>query len=289
MSCILVPALIALFVADQTLGRPATLLAAFCAIISLRSAWELTDLLAVRNFRPNFSIVGALAVAVTLLGWFHLHLHLQTPTTILHSLGILAAALVAAFLVLLTFETLRFDTPGSSIESLGAHVLILLYAGALPAFTAQLRWFPKEELGYFALASLIVCVKCGDTCAYTFGRLWGKRRLCPKLSPGKTGMGFIGALVGSTAGGWLWLNYAGQLFDATPHAAEFPLVAAYGLSIGLAGLVGDLCESLIKRDVGKKDASAILPGFGGLLDLVDSPLYAGPVALAWWILLPPAT
>jgi phosphatidate cytidylyltransferase len=288
MSCILVPALIALFVADQTLGRPATLFAAFCALISLRSAWELTELLSVRNFRPNFPIVGSLAAAVTLLGWFHLHLQLQTPTTILHSLGILAAAIVAAFLVLLTLETFRFDTPGSSIESLGAHILILLYAGALPACTAQLRWFPKEELGYFALASLIVCVKCGDTCAYTFGRLWGKRRLCPKLSPGKTGMGFVGALVGSTAGGWLWLNYAGQLFDARPHAAEFPLVAAYGLSIGLAGLVGDLCESLIKRDVGKKDASAILPGFGGLLDLVDSPLYAGPVALAWWILLPPA-
>jgi phosphatidate cytidylyltransferase len=289
MSCVLIPALIALFVADQNLGRPATLLAAFCATISLRSAWELSELLAVRNFRPNFSLAGPLALAVTLFGWLHLHLQINAPTTVLHSLGFIATAIAAAFLILLTHEALRFDAPGNSMESLGAHSIIILYAGALTAITAQLRWFPREELGYFALASVIVCVKCGDTCAYTFGRLWGKRKITPKLSPGKTGMGFIGALVGSTAGAWLWLNFAGILFDARPLAAPLHIVLAYGLSIGFAGLVGDLCESLIKRDLGKKDASAILPGFGGLLDLVDSPLYAGPIALAWWILLPPAS
>ena len=288
MSCLLIPALIALFAADQNLGRPATLLAAFCALVSLRSAWELSELLTVRNFRPSFHLVGPLAVTVALFGWLHLHLQSNYPITVLHSLGFIAAAIAAAFLILLTHEAFRFDSPGNSMESLGAHLIIILYAGALTALTAQLRWFPRAELGYFSLASVIVCVKCGDTCAYTFGRLWGKRKLTPKLSPGKTGMGFVGALVGSTTGAWLWLNFAGQLFQAKPQAAQLPIVIAYGLSIGIAGLVGDLCESLIKRDVGKKDASAILPGFGGLLDLVDSPLYAGPIALAWWILLPPA-
>jgi phosphatidate cytidylyltransferase len=135
---------------------------------------------------------------------------------------------------------------------------------------------------------MIICVKCGDSCAYTFGRLWGKRRLTPKLSPGKTGMGFVGALVGSTAGGWLWFRFGGILFDAAPQPSAWPVILGYGLSLGAAGVIGDLCESLIKRDVGKKDASALMPGFGGLLDLVDSPLYAGPLALAWWTMLPPA-
>jgi phosphatidate cytidylyltransferase len=60
----------------------------------------------------------------------------------------------------------------------------------------------------------------------------------------------------------------------------------YGLMIGLAGLVGDLCESLIKRDVGKKDSGALLPGFGGLLDLLDSILFPGPLAFVLWLLLP---
>jgi phosphatidate cytidylyltransferase len=63
----------------------------------------------------------------------------------------------------------------------------------------------------------------------------------------------------------------------------------YGLIIGLVGLVGDLCESLIKRDVGRKDSAALMPGFGGLLDLLDSILYAGPVAYVLWRTLPLAT
>ncbi|MFN9718518.1 MAG: phosphatidate cytidylyltransferase, partial [Planctomycetota bacterium] len=61
----------------------------------------------------------------------------------------------------------------------------------------------------------------------------------------------------------------------------------YSASFGLIGLVGDLCESLIKRDVQKKDSAALMPGFGGLLDLLDSPLFAGPFALVWWTLWPP--
>jgi phosphatidate cytidylyltransferase len=56
----------------------------------------------------------------------------------------------------------------------------------------------------------------------------------------------------------------------------------------MIGLVGDLCESLIKRDVQKKDSAILMPGFGGLLDLLDSPLFAGPFALVWWTLFPPA-
>jgi phosphatidate cytidylyltransferase len=58
--------------------------------------------------------------------------------------------------------------------------------------------------------------------------------------------------------------------------------------MGVVGLIGDLCESLMKRDAEKKDSATLLPGFGGLLDLLDSPLFAAPFALAWWMLWPPA-
>ena len=60
----------------------------------------------------------------------------------------------------------------------------------------------------------------------------------------------------------------------------------YGVVLGVVGLVGDLCESLIKRDMGQKDAAALMPGFGGLLDLLDSILYTGPVAYVLWVVLP---
>ena len=174
------------------------------------------------------------------------------------------------------------------MESLGCNLITVVYAGGLMALTSQLRWFPNSQIGYFVIASMIICVKSGDTFAYTFGRLWGKRKMAPKLSPGKTWMGLVGAIFGSTLGGWLWLTFAGPLFTSNPRPAALWIVLAYSASIGLIGLVGDLCESLIKRDVQKKDSAALMPGFGGLLDLLDSPLFAGPFALLWWQVLPPA-
>ncbi len=90
---------------------------------------------------------------------------------------------------------------------------------------------------------MIICVKAGDTFAYTFGRLWGKKKLAPKLSPGKTQMGLVGAIFGSTLGGWLWLTFAGSLFAAKPVASSLINVLLYSASFGLIGLVGDLCES----------------------------------------------
>ena len=63
---------------------------------------------------------------------------------------------------------------------------------------------------------------------------------------------------------------------------------AYGIAMGVIGLIGDLCESLIKRDVQQKDSAKLMPGFGGLLDLLDSVLFAAPFALAFWVVWPPA-
>ena len=287
MSAILIPSLIVLFRMDQAMGRPALLLLVFCGLVAIRNSWELADLLRVRQLRPSFPLTALLSLLIVVAGWSHTW-QLDSSASALASLGMIGAALTAGILILLAWEAWQYNEPGHSMESLGANLLILMYAGVLLAVTAQLRWWPQQHAGYFALASMIICVKSGDTFAYTFGRLWGRRKMAPKLSPGKTGMGLVGAIVGSIAGTWLWLNFAGTLFPTAPRPAAFPIVLAYGFTVGMAGLVGDLCESLIKRDVQKKDSAALMPGFGGLLDLVDSPLFAGPVALAWWLLLPPA-
>jgi phosphatidate cytidylyltransferase len=172
------------------------------------------------------------------------------------------------------------------MESLGGHLLIVSYVGMLLAATVQLRWVAGAELGYLALGSMVIAVKMGDTGAYTFGRLFGKRKMSPKLSPGKTWAGFVGALVGSGLGAWAWLQFATPLFDAAAQPPAWYWSVCYGVAMGVVGLVGDLCESLIKRDMGQKDAAALMPGFGGLLDLLDSILYAGPVAHVLWVVLP---
>ena len=174
------------------------------------------------------------------------------------------------------------------MESLGAGWLAVMYSGGLLTVAGQFRWYPSPELGYFAIGSLIVAVKSGDTTAYAFGRLWGRRKLTPSLSPGKTWMGAAGAVIGSITGGGLWLMFGGQLFQAAPVVSSYTAVIVYGAALGVIGLLGDLCESLIKRDVEQKDSAALMPGFGGLLDLLDSILFAAPFALAFWALWPPA-
>lgn len=292
MSAILVPVIIALFWLDHRLGTNAYILLGFCLFIAVRNSYELTDLLKVRSIRPSFYATATLSSLVVLAAWCHVFVASDSDdrtASISHSLGWIGAAFTLSFLALLTFEATRFREPGRSMESLGGNLLTIFYAGGLTAVTAQMRWFPDSEAGYFAIASMIICVKSGDTFAYTFGRLWGKRKLAPILSPGKTRMGLMGAVFGSMLGGWLWLTFAGSLFSESITTGSLWNTLTYSAAMGGIGLIGDLCESLIKRDVQKKDSAILMPGFGGLLDLLDSPLFAGPFALAWWILIPPAT
>lgn len=292
ISAFLIPALIGLFWLDASQGANAWILLVFCGLVASRNAYELSVLLTARQMKPSLWWAGGISVLVIASGWLHRWLDpemVAQPCALLQSIGAIGLTVTLGFCGLLARECMVYHKPGNSMESLGANAIIVLYAGALLAVTAQFRWFPDPRLGYFAIGSMIIAVKCGDTGAYTFGRLWGKRKMAPILSPGKTWMGFVGAIVGSTVGGSLWLMFGGRLLEAEPRANSILLVAAYSATIGLIGLVGDLCESLIKRDVEKKDSAPLMPGFGGLLDLLDSPLYAGPFALVWWHLLPPVS
>ena len=198
-------------------------------------------------------------------------------------------ALALSLLAIFFRSGVRYSEPGRSMEAVGADLLGVTYVGVLLAVTAQLRWVAGSQAGYLVLASLVIGAKCGDIGGYTLGRLFGKRKMVPKLSPGKTWMGALGALLGASLSCWAWLHWAPAYFfeNAPPCPAGWSLL--YGAIIGVVGLVGDLAESLIKRDVGKKDAANLMPGFGGLLDLLDSVLYAGPVAFVLWKVLPLAT
>ncbi|MCA9083030.1 MAG: phosphatidate cytidylyltransferase [Planctomycetaceae bacterium] len=289
VSAIVVPLLLGLFYWDSQLGDGAPVLLVFCLLLTIRGAFELVYLLKTRVMRPVFSVTAICCVLTVLAAWGQ---HRLLPTAaglprLLQSMGLVGASLVFSFLILLLTQAIRYRKPGHSMESLGANSLTVLYAGGLLAVIAQFRWYPNPQIGYFAMGSVIIAAKAGDVMAYTFGRLWGKRKMVPLLSPGKTWMGGFGAVVGSCLGGWLWLTFGGRLFDARPVVSDMTSVLCYSAVIGVVGLIGDLCESLIKRDVEKKDSATLMPGFGGLLDMLDSPLFAGPIALAWWVLWPP--
>ncbi|MFN7766497.1 MAG: phosphatidate cytidylyltransferase [Planctomycetaceae bacterium] len=291
---ILIAAFVALLWADLRLGPRAPLLALLVLSISLRMCWEYVSLLNVRTFRLDWRVLAALAGGVVLANWIPLAGPLGSATTEpgapgpglgLARLGPSMVILGLAQMVLFIRAMFRFREPGNTLENLGAEFLGLGYVAVFASCTAQLRWVGEGLLAYVPLASLVVTVKCGDTSAYFVGRAVGGRKMAPLISPGKTVAGGIAAIVGGMLGGWLWLRYAIPALTGQAAGPAWAL-AIYGALIAAAGLLGDLAESLIKRDVGQKDAPALFPGFGGLLDIVDSVLFCGPLALLLWNLLP---
>jgi phosphatidate cytidylyltransferase len=157
----------------------------------------------------------------------------------------------------------------------------VVYVGLLLDFVVLLRL----AYGVAALASLVIVVKMADTGAYAVGRLLGRHKMAPVLSPGKTWEGAVGALLLASAASWAtfaWLVPAAAPDDLAPGMPGGWLV--FGLLIGVMGMLGDLAESLLKRDAGLKDSSRWMPGFGGVLDLLDSILLAAPAAYACWAL-----
>ena len=141
-----------------------------------------------------------------------------------------------------------------------------LYIGVPLGLLAATRW----TLGREAALLLIITVAVSDTCQYYSGRMFGRRLLAPVVSPKKTVEGAIGGFIGAAAalalvGSW-WLPQMG-----------LPGRVALGCAIAAVGIVGDLFESLLKRSVHMKDASAVIPGHGGVLDRIDALLFAAPV------------
>lgn len=287
VSAILIPLLFVLFLLDQRAGVGAPYLLGLCCLLVLRGSWELTHLLKVRNLAPSYPVVCLLSLLICIGAWIPFLYPIDgqaQPQTL--SLALIAVAFAVSILLIFLKGAIQFQEPGQSMETIGAEILSVSYLGFLLAMLAELRWVVGPGTGYMALGSLIISAKMGDIGGYTFGRLWGKQKLVPRLSPGKTWVGGYGALLGAALGSFLWFKLTPSLFHSNWFAPAWYWSILFGVVIGLVGLVGDLCESLIKRDVGKKDSAELLPGFGGLLDLLDSPLYAGPVAFLMWKLLP---
>jgi phosphatidate cytidylyltransferase len=294
VSAILIPFFFGCFYLDARLGPTAPIFLGVILFLAVVGAGEMVDLLWTRSFTPNRLIVTACCVLVAAAAWWGRFGHM--PIKILSGDNTLAQVMLTyalTILALFLLATYRYREPGASMETLGAELLIVSYIGVLLGVVAQLRWVAGSDAGYLVIGSLLIVTKGGDVGAYFLGRLFGRRKMVPLLSPGKTWAGGVGALVGSAGSAVLWLHYSTPLFtptgDPTWVSPPWYASAIYGLILGATGLIGDLCESLIKRDVGKKDSSSLLPGFGGLLDLVDSVLYAGPVAYVLWKALPLTT
>jgi phosphatidate cytidylyltransferase len=269
--------------ANHALGTPAgAWLLPLAVLLSIPATGEALNLLAVGNQRPNrvLTYVGNFLIVavngITLFGPDRLHN--SDFGVFAWPIGAFALVVIALFIG----EIIRYRAPGRATINLGTSMLALVYVGLFLTFVVQIAVGPHWH-GLLALLSLIIMVKMGDTGAYTVGRLIGRHKMTPHLSPGKTWEGAAGALLFAVLGSWIVFYPLRALFisDVTTAPAAWQWIC-YGLILGVVGMLGDLAESLLKRDAGKKDSSTWMPGLGGVLDVLDSILFAAPVAYICW-------
>lgn len=288
VGAILTFVIVALVVADQFIVFP-TMSARppypilFLLILALGfvSCSELQNLI-VPTRRPLFWLVVPSVMAVLAANW----LHVVVPTLFEeHGFGpwhwipgFFASVVIVAFLV----EMAGFRKPGESVSRVALTVWMTAYLGLLPSYFVQLRWFFSEPAaGTTALFLAVFVPKGCDIGAYMVGKFFGRNQMTPVLSPRKTWEGAVGGIVTAVVVALL-IN---RLSPAHPLPRIWPVEIAFGLTVGILGMLGDLAESLIKRDLQHKDASQNVPGFGGVLDVIDAVIFAAPLVYLWFFVI----
>jgi phosphatidate cytidylyltransferase len=181
------------------------------------------------------------------------------------TLAVLLGVVVVTFLV-----TAAISARESALVTMAVTTFGAVWIGYGATFLVLLREAGRDDAtGFDLLLAVFVGVWASDIFACFGGRLLGRRRLAPAISPNKTVEGLVIGFVAGTFGAWV------TLYDH-PFQTEDALWVA--LAIAVAGPLGDLFESFVKRDLGVKDSGTLLPGHGGVLDRVDALLLAGPAA-----------
>ncbi len=178
--------------------------------------------------------------------------------------------IVVGFLMILLMQFSRQDNK-NAILGLSTTLFGVLYVAWFLSFLVKIRLLLPGVEGVKLLAFILLVTKSADVGAYVIGSKFGRTPLIPKVSPNKSVEGCIGAIIFSTA-------FAVMFRSFLPATIEYPLwlVMFMGAFFGSLGQLGDLSESLIKRDCGVKDSGKLMPGLGGILDMIDSLLFAAP-------------
>ncbi len=256
---------------DATSAPRGIVIFGFCCALSLLMSRELVAFLRGAGI-PASPLACALAALLGLGGTIA---SLHAPSR-LDVAGGVASAFAAMLLVALLRMASTRDPKGSLMLA-GGTLLCGVYAGVLLAFWMLVRL----EHSPWILVGAILTTKSCDIGAYFTGRAFGRTTLIPWLSPKKTWEGLAGGVVLAASIGALFAQWSHALPE--PHDHVSLLVGALGGALlAVIGQAGDLAESAFKRDAGMKDSGAIIPGMGGVLDVLDSPLFAGPVV--YWLL-----
>jgi phosphatidate cytidylyltransferase len=233
---------------------------------------ELATLFAAEKVRPYRVISGVGSGCLVLHGFATQFKHFQPIAS-----STLAFIIVFVMLLAALGRALRRQSQ-EAITRMAGTLLATLYLGGLAWFLVALRvkhsvdsaGHPRFTGSTSLLLMILLVVKFTDVGAYFGGRALGRHKLIPWLSPGKTWEGLVCGVI--TAG------LVGMACAPRVANLNLPKAFIFGVIIGGVGQLGDLLESLMKRDADVKDSGRLIPGFGGILDVIDSPLFAAPFA-----------
>ena len=257
------------------------------ALFGSLALWECYGILERARLRV-FKVWGVLTGFILLTGsWFFFKHGMVSPRSYSFESTILCMAVLGVFV------RMMFEKDGRSpITTMAATLFGLVYVSWLFNFITKIHYlYPGIELetgrmmfhGKYAVFYLILVTKLSDAGAYVVGSLIGKHPLIPRISPKKTWEGVFGAIAVATLAGW------GSFYlfqDSLTHLKMTALTAALaGALLGVMAILGDLAESVIKREAQVKDSGQWLPGIGGVLDLIDSLLFTAPTLYAFFRLI----
>ena len=253
------------FSAADDKGVQGTILCVLVAVLIVPAQLELSKIAAVKKLRIFNGIAITASVLLT-TSWYWPQVAAISPVIYL--------SLVLAFTLfsLMLYQYLRYGISGT-IANCGANYFSIIYLGVLSGFVVAIR----VKFGVWYLLMFVFVVKSADIGAYTAGRLFGRHKFSPGISPGKTWEGMGGAVAAAMI--------VAVLFAVCCDIIKFDgwVAALFGFCFAFVGQFGDLAESMIKRDARQKDSANNVPGFGGILDIIDSPLAAAAPAYLFFM------
>ena len=249
----------------------------FIALLALCGLVEFYGIAEKRGL-VNFKISGVIGGLLLMVGTF---LQVNGKLGINNSparVNDFETSFLILFVLGLCVRQLLAKENAAGLTAIATTLFGLMYVPWLLNFIQKISFFPfppgsPADAGKYFLLYFILITKFSDMGAYAVGSLIGKHKLIPRISPGKTWEGFLGAIVVSTAASLAFVHF----FGAKLLGMNFSHAIILGVLLSVTAVIGDLIESLFKREAGVKDSGKLFPGIGGILDLLDSLLFNAPL------------